>query len=221
MPPSPKPTILLLQLDQNSSFEPLYGSFITKLQSLATLNKARQKSQVLQSLASNDEKPGAILVTDPEIVQHKNLITKLMEYVRSGGTLVLMGNFSTFIRPSDQNALFRTMGLPWKREEYLRTTVYLNASAANSIPSSQKTKLPPNYSQKAVFLTGVERNDAWYLPTAESRTESLVFAGAALGNLEMTPVACKRVGEGKVGYVGDVNGEEGSDAVVLAMCGLA
>ena len=34
------------------------------------------------------------------------------------------------------------------------------------------------------------------------------------------PVAMANVGEGKLGYVGDVNGEHGSTLVVLAMSGL-
>jgi hypothetical protein len=34
------------------------------------------------------------------------------------------------------------------------------------------------------------------------------------------PVALSKVGEGRLGYVGDVNAEEGSVTVVLALCGL-
>ena len=33
-------------------------------------------------------------------------------------------------------------------------------------------------------------------------------------------VLLARVGKGKLGYIGDVKGEKGSEAVVLVMCGL-
>lgn len=45
------------------------------------------------------------------------------------------------------------------------------------------------------------------------------FPFRASPRLEANSVALAKIGNGKLGYVGDVNGEEGSDAVVLAMCG--
>lgn len=35
-----------------------------------------------------------------------------------------------------------------------------------------------------------------------------------------SPVACASVGQGKLGYLGDVNAERESGDVILAMCGL-
>lgn len=34
------------------------------------------------------------------------------------------------------------------------------------------------------------------------------------------PTAWMRLGDGHLGYIGDVNEEEGTDSVILAMCGL-
>jgi len=139
----------------------------------------------------------------------------LLDYVRGGGILVLMGNFSSTIRPKDLDKFFQEAGLPWTHAEYLRTTVHRNDSRETS-----HTSLPSSYSQKAVFLANVSVNDAWYLPTDASRTESLVFHSKRIHDLQQTPIALTGIGKGKLGYVGDVNGEECSDAVVLAMCGL-
>jgi hypothetical protein len=47
----------------------------------------------------------------------------------------------------------------------------------------------------------------------------MVFAAEPV-DMEQTPVAYKKVGKGRVAYVGDVNAEEGSARVILAMCGL-
>jgi hypothetical protein len=76
--------------------------------------------------------------------------------------------------------------------------------------------LPENYSQKAVFLSNVEPNDSVYSPSPESRTQSRVFAAAPV-NQNQTPIAFTQVGDGRVGYIGDVNNEAGSQAVILAM----
>jgi hypothetical protein len=47
-----------------------------------------------------------------------------------------------------------------------------------------------------------------------------VFASTAVSNMGDTSVALAKVGKGKLGYVGDVNAEDGSDSAVLALCGL-
>ena len=86
-------------------------------------------------------------------------------------------------------------------------------------PQLPSTQLLPKYSQKAVFLKGVDERDAVYRPAKESVVESMVFAAQPVDK-EQTGVACKRVGKGRVAYVGDVNAEEGSARVVLGMCGL-
>ena len=76
---------------------------------------------------------------------------------------------------------------------------------------------------KAVHLKNVPRAAAVYLPTPDSYVESHVSAptpirGAAA---QMTPAAFTRVGKGFLGYVGDVNGEQGSARLTLEMCGVA
>lgn len=38
--------------------------------------------------------------------------------------------------------------------------------------------------------------------------------------VDQAAAAMAPLGAGKLGYVGDVNAEEGTDAVILAMCGL-
>ena len=69
---------------------------------------------------------------------------------------------------------------------YYRTTVYLNHQAATKLKSSAE-HLKPEYSQKAVFLKGVDHANALYLPSAESVTQSHVFASEPV-NKEQTPV---------------------------------
>ncbi|KAJ5029793.1 hypothetical protein J3E73DRAFT_379654 [Bipolaris maydis] len=208
------PRILLVSLDTASPFDQLYQGLLGKLNTVAALDRATKPESVLQGLA--DQPPQAVLVTDSGIVQHRAVYAKLLDYVRGGGRLVFMGNFSTMTTTKDIDRLFQEAGLPWTHGAYQRTTVHRN----DTEDTSSHTSLPPSYSQKAVFLAGVPDKDAWYLPKDSSHTESHVFYPVPITDQEQTPIALTNIGKGKLGYVGDVNGEEGSDAVVLAMCGL-
>jgi hypothetical protein len=70
-----------------------------------------------------------------------------------------------------------------------------------------------SYSMKVVHVQGAKPEDAVYTPTEDSRTASLVFAPS----LSETPVTYTRVGSGFLGYIGDVNAEEETTGVSLAM----
>lgn len=99
----------------------------------------------------------------------------------------------------------------------MRTTLVLNKRA---VGYTVATKLLPQYSQKAVFLKNVTSEQAWYVTDEDSVVESAVFHPDSANKTGESPVVLGRVGEGKLGYVGDVNAEKGSDAAILAMCGL-
>lgn len=106
--------------------------------------------------------------------------------------------------------------LPWEAGSYHRTTLYLN----QQIIDRPTDRLPSSYNHKALFLKNVDPDTAWYVASDRSVVESLVpLPGLGIDLLE-TSVAFVRVGSGWIGYVGDVNGEEVTSAVVLEMFGL-
>lgn len=78
------------------------------------------------------------------------------------------------------------------------------------------SSLPKSYSQKAVFLANVASDDAVYSPSSESVTQSAVFPPGP-SNPNQAAVAFTKVGEGWLGYLGDVNNEQGSQAVIHSM----
>ncbi len=82
------------------------------------------------------------------------------------------------------------------------------------------SSLPNKYSQKAVFLTNVASDDSVYRPSSDSVTQSHVFLPEP-ANPNEAAVAFTKVGEGWLGYIGDVNNEQGSQAVILSMLELA
>ncbi|ROV92283.1 hypothetical protein VSDG_07237 [Cytospora chrysosperma] len=70
---------------------------------------------------------------DPEIVlpKHRQLSQQVIEYVRNGGTAVIGGFFTRFLRPDDLNRWLRdAWNLPWEFGQYERTTVIFQNSAS-------------------------------------------------------------------------------------------
>jgi hypothetical protein len=195
----------------------MFTHLIDALAEKASLKRAMQPRPALKFLSTNT--PHAIFITDPGLLEASNaaVLRQVVSYVRAGGTAVIGGLFSSFVRPMDMTNWFRKhWDLPWRAGDYHRTTVYLNSGAQRVPP---QYGLHPEYSQKAVFLQNVTSDAAWYLPSESSTTQSLVFAPVSVDR-QQTPVAFAAVGEGWLGYVGDVNAEKGSDVAVLAMCGL-
>jgi hypothetical protein len=201
---------------QQAILQDVHGRLMDKIARKAVLKQAGNTQEALD-LVNGDNRPKAIFVTDPGITTTKNDIVsdKLVDFARNGGIVVLGGLFSSSIRPSDLRRYFKKWDLSWKDGSYHRTTVALNQTAGG-VPRSE---LPSSYSQKALFLANVDSNAAWYLPTESSVVESRVFPPGPVATSE-TPVAFTKVGNGWLGYIGDVNAEEDTDAVVLGMLGL-
>ncbi|KAI7918142.1 hypothetical protein M0657_006644 [Pyricularia oryzae] len=107
-----------------------------------------------------------------------------------------------FVTSGEMDRMFATIGLPWTMASYTRETVKLRRRA---VPDDIAGRLSSAHIQKALFLGNVNEADAWY-GRGENHPEAAV---------EFT-----KVGNGKLGYVGDVNGEDVSDTVIMAMCGL-
>ncbi|KAL1960504.1 hypothetical protein VTO42DRAFT_7803 [Malbranchea cinnamomea] len=211
------PSVLVVSLDDPGWLHDMYKSLFTSLSKHASLKHAEKAREVVEHL--NYHHPNAVIVTDPGIREPKNstALAKLKEYLSNGGTAIFACMFSSFIRPPDFTAFFRTQFcLPWEFGDYCRTTVHLNPVAAANLKSTHS--LPKAYSQKAVFLRNAKVDEALYLPTSESRLESHVFPPERVSEAQPA-VGWAKVGNGWIGYVGDVNGEEGSNGVILGMCG--
>jgi hypothetical protein len=208
-----KPVIFLLSLDDDSLFDKMYSRLIDAVATRATITRATKPAAALNFLSANN--PKAIFITDPALVDAANsaVLQRVTSYVRGGGTAVIGGSFSGWVQPQEIGNWFSSQwGLTWKFGSYHGDTVYLNP-LAQRVPHMG---LPAAYSQKAIFLKDVGSNASWYLTPKYTDEES----GEQLVDTQETPVAFTLLGSGWLGYVGDVNAEEGSDAVILAMFGL-
>lgn len=191
-----RPTILLLSLEFESWFDEMYATLIDKLSAKAAIQRAKKPDAVMRYMQAT--RLTAILLTDAALSrrENSNVLDKVLEYAKSGGIVVVMGHFSSFVDGDGYDYFFGSLGLGWERGVYERT-------------NTQRTSVAPVdvvcYSQKAQCAQVRDLSHIWYRHP---------------GYRNQAAVAMAPLGEGKVGYVGDINTEPGTDAVILAMCGL-
>ncbi|SJL04759.1 uncharacterized protein ARMOST_08129 [Armillaria ostoyae] len=210
--------ILILSLEHQDYYSDILSHLLSALKARITTKQALTENSALQLLSSSNLV--GVLVTDAAIAsrKHTNVLTKLVEWTKAGGCVVVGGMFSGNINGTDMGRFFgSSWGLPWRMGSYHRTTFSRNEENSTV---KQNPSLPSSYSMKAVHLSGVDSSVALYKATMNSRVESLVFAATPVQNLAEAPVAQTRVGKGYFGYLGDVNGEDLSTPVVLAMLGI-
>ncbi|PPJ58843.1 hypothetical protein CBER1_08510 [Cercospora berteroae] len=208
------PTIIVLQLQEQllTSWSEMYTPFINKLQAKSNVQMISTVEEAGNALQSTPP-PAAVWATDKALTEpeFRQLKDQAAVYVRNGGTIVFGARFS------GSDALFSDFSLPWRLDGYYRSTFHLNAA----MTSVRKTGLAPSYSQKAHHLTNVQHEDTLYLPSHSSRPHPRVFFDPSVDWLRHTPVALGSFGEGKVGYMGDINAEVDSENVLLALLGLS
>ncbi|KAI0405846.1 hypothetical protein F4802DRAFT_560935 [Xylaria palmicola] len=194
-----EPRVLCLCLEYESMFNDLYAGLISKITAKARMDQATTQKAALDMLTQNPP-PSAIFVADGGVARSMKVWERIIDCLRGGSTVVIAACFSSFVNEGEFNRCFGKIGLPWKRGGYYRTDVSLRPAA---VDDRLKRHLLPAYSQKALYVQGVAGSDAWYA-----------------GGQNEVAVAFTKVGNGKLGYVGDVNGEDGSEAAILAMLGL-
>ena len=82
-----------------------------------------------------------------------------------------------------------------------------------------KADLPEEIEMKAVRIKGVDKKDFVYATTPDSMIEELAKAEFA-HKPDEAAVVFTSVGNGHLGYIGDVGAEDGTTDVVMAMLGL-
>lgn len=197
----PNTRILALCFENEALFADIFGDLVSQITSKAKMERATTPSAALGML-NQGSRPSVILVVDGALTRQRKVWERVIDHLREGATVVLAGCFSSMVNRGEFDRFFARLGLPWRQGSYHRATVTLRR---NAVGGHLASRLPSAYSQKALFVANVDKSAAWY-------TEEETSNEAA--------VALAKVGSGRLGYVGDVNGEKGSDAVVLAMCGL-
>jgi hypothetical protein len=171
----PESSVLLLSLDDEPSLTHIWSELLSTLRSKAQVMLAKNIRSAIDILSSPSASTNlvAVLVTDASLLgaKNKDVAKKLVEYARSGGTVICGCNFSSFAPPNKFDAFFdKIWGVGWKFGSYHRTTFALNTSvtAAERLRVGSGS-LPNSYSMKAVHVKEVSRGESVYLATSDSR----------------------------------------------------
>ncbi|KAI8976349.1 hypothetical protein BD414DRAFT_496656 [Trametes punicea] len=221
-PTKAKPRVLIISLEKEPYTEETYEQLYCALRKNASVTEALTTRAAHDALSSVP-RFSAVLVSDAAITlaRHSKLLARLISLARFGGARVVLGmQLSNHFRLDTVGAFFRKWGLNWDAGSYHRTTVALNPAGVPPPLSAQA--LLPSYSMKGLHLKNVQRECAVYLPTPASRVESMVFAPTPItgDRANESPAVFTRMGAGYLGFVGDVNGEQGSTRLTLEMCGV-
>jgi hypothetical protein len=223
-----RPDILLLSLSMQPFLDSSYASLFDQLAESASIKRAKKADPAIRYLDTNN--PKAIIITDEGLTKRENAAVpaKVVSYVRNGGLAIIGLHFPSFARPSDINNLFGSsgFGLPWKSGDYHRTTFQLNPECvlpghddADADANAMSLPFPGPYSMKTLHIKDARPHEKIFIPEPEATVQSHVFAPGYVDQSQAA-VAGARVGKGYLAYCGDVNGEEGSDEVILALCGI-
>jgi ribonuclease HI len=202
--PEPSPSTLVLCLNEESLFGAVHEYLIQHLEPKVSMRRVSTQAAAIEALSA-EVPPSIILAADGAITRNKKVRERVIDCLHRGATVVLCGCFSSTVTEGEFNRFFASLGLPWVRGGYERVTVTLKPDI---VGQDLAVRLPSSYSTKAQFAAGVVNSATWY--TSKEGWESRNQAAVAFIN----------VGQGKLGYIGDVNGENESTVVVLAMCDL-
>ncbi|KAK0449008.1 uncharacterized protein EV420DRAFT_1767070 [Desarmillaria tabescens] len=211
---TPRPSVLILDLSQEQFLYSCYAQLMNSMGACATVTQVETKGEFAREMKLSP--PTIVIAIDAGISEPENAVVlqRLLQYTREGGTTVCCCNFSGAIHNARVKTFFATWGLPWDLGSYFRTTVHLNHAATGV----QLDGLPEYYSLKSMTLLNVARSHRIYTPSSTSHVESNVFGPNEIPiDVNECPCAYGPVGQGWLGYVGDVNNEDGSTRVVTAM----
>ena len=216
-PAAGKPEILFLSLEYRNFLDETYSSLIDDLDKHARLKRAKAAGAAIQYLDAND--PKFILVTDEGLTKTKNrpVLNKVVSYLRNGGLVIIGLHFPNFTTMDVFDKFFgKAFGLPWVHGDYHRTDFQFNPSS--TIPANvASASLPAPYSMKVLHIKNASPEEKIFIPVPEAMTKSHVFPPSYVDQSQAAVVGAK-VGDGYLVYVGDVNGEQGSNKVILSLC---
>lgn len=218
-PASEKPEILFLSLAFRSFLDEIYSSLIDDLDRHAHLKRAKAAGGAIRYLEANN--PKAILVTDEGLTKAKNrpVLDKVVSYLLNGGLVIIGLHFPSFTAMDVFDKFFgKAFGLPWVHGDYHRTDFQFNPSSTLP-PNVASASLPAPFSMKVLHVKNARPEEKIFIPVPEAMTQSHVFPPSYVDQTQAAVVGAK-VRDGYMAYIGDVNGEQGSNKVILSLCGL-
>lgn len=204
----PKYPILLISLSKMPFFDDMYAPVLAELSLRANLSEVTHISSAMHQMLRAPEEYYAVIVTDPEVMEEEyyDLHQLLVDYAAGGGTVVFAFHVSSFAHFDVLETFFRyPWKLNWKVASYTRDDFNLNPRTNCGLFVERNPNLFQTYSMKALHLKGCEPDERVYISSPDSTGSPAIFASYEIGY---------------VGWIGDVNVEDGTTKLLLAMCDL-
>ncbi|EPE04771.1 rnase h domain protein [Ophiostoma piceae UAMH 11346] len=193
-----KPRILALALE---TAQPLHDTYLYRVAPMAEMRIATSEEAAVLMLAQ-ESPPPVIIAADAALFGRKTLSERVIDNVRRGATLIVTGASVSLAPPNSFNQLCVKMGLAGTYSAYTRANVTLQKDV---VGDSLAPKLRAEYRMKAVFLKDMPKSAMWYVSDDDPALSSVVLAP---------------LGQGKVGFIGDVTEDEATLIAFEAMCDL-
>ncbi|PHH90414.1 hypothetical protein CDD83_3788 [Cordyceps sp. RAO-2017] len=206
--------ILLISLDFQNVFGEIFGDFLVELFARGDVYWARTAATAMRLLVE-EPRPDVVVVTDTGLTQEHNLHVwdAVLAVIRQGGTGIIMGQFPANARPSEARGFFLRAGLPWELGPRHRAVLVLNGEAESKI--RHQDMLPNYFGYDAVCLKNVANRDAVYVECQDGGVEPVALEGSEAEWSRESPIVLTNLGEGRLGYIGDVDMRH--ESVVLAI----
>ncbi|KAG5657953.1 hypothetical protein KAF25_006904 [Fusarium avenaceum] len=196
-----QPYVLAICLAGESLFQDLCGDLITGIRAHARLTPAYNPESAL-SILGGSSPPSMVLIADAEIARHRKIWERIIDHMRNGAIVVMVGCFGSMATTGEFQRLFTIAGVPWRRGSYHRADINLQPRV---IDEHLTSCLPKSFYEKFTFVAEVKQSDAWYV---DEDTPN------------QAPVAFTKVGSGRLGYIGSVNFDLSHVGIARAMFGL-
>jgi hypothetical protein len=170
-----------------------------------------KKDSIMKELSKNEYNVCIILNVqtggeDKQVTENPNLQEYLQQWMREGGGKLFVHGGTSMI-----SSWMPDKG--WKFKDYRRTQHALASNALwSSVEAGPPAQLDSLYSAKSALIGGVAIEDQVY-----SATGAWKFHDDMVG---LTTMAYTRFGNGRLGFIGDVNGESPTIRAVIALAGI-
>ncbi len=238
-PGSPEPLMYILFL--SLSIQPFFDKSYLKLFKMLCeeeliINRAKTADHALELLAQTTFL--VILVTDEGITEEKNakVLEKVLEYLKGGGLVIIGQHFPAFVTDMDVFDKFfnEKLELPWRHGDLQRTSFMFNSGCALPKETFEDAMPDGPFSMKARQIRDARVEEKIFVPvpTGPRGSDSLdydsehtidKFKGFPVGYMEQAQaaVACAKVGQGSLVYIGDTNKETDTYIIIMALLGYA
>ena len=207
----------------------MYASLYSMLRARSDFSEANNTGTAVEKIAS---RPDAIIFFESLIMQKKKkenhgaLNNAVVEYAKSGGTVIFGCYCSSSVGPLDAKWYFPAVwNLPWETGDYAR----YNFKTNTAVPAVNGKDLPQGYNVKALQLTNVDAGSVVYVE--DGGAQGLLAQMSRAGMMDFDPhgpspganggpVIWKEYGSGRLAWLRDVNNEGETRQIPMTMCGI-